>query len=70
MHRDSSLREMLHCVRDRSARQFDVRYGSKADIECRPLMSALPPKADIAERQLDVRFVPEAGIAGQHLDVR
>jgi hypothetical protein len=28
----------------------DVRFGSKADIDWRPLMSALPPKADIAGR--------------------
>jgi hypothetical protein len=26
--------------------------------DCRPLMSALPPKADITEHSLDVRFVP------------
>jgi hypothetical protein len=25
----------------------DVRFGSKMDIDCRPVMSALPPKADI-----------------------
>jgi hypothetical protein len=39
-------------------RKVEVRFGSKADIDCRPLMSALPPKADNAERGRDVRFVP------------
>jgi hypothetical protein len=34
--------------------------GQKQTLDCRPSMSALPPKADIARRQLDVRFVPEA----------
>jgi hypothetical protein len=31
----------------------------KQTSDCRPLMSALPPKADIAERDWDVRFVPQ-----------
>jgi hypothetical protein len=33
----------------------DVRFGSKADIGRRLLMSAFPPKADIAYRVSDVR---------------
>jgi hypothetical protein len=35
--------------------------GQKQTSDCRPLMSALPPKADIAERDWDVRFVPFPG---------
>jgi hypothetical protein len=33
--------------------------GQKQTSDCRPLMSAIPPKADIAERHWDVRFVPK-----------
>jgi hypothetical protein len=40
--------------------------GQKRTSDCRPLMSALPPKADIAERNWDVRFVPIAEIAPLH----
>jgi hypothetical protein len=36
--------------------------GQKRTLDCRLLMSALPPKADIAGRQSDVRFVPKADI--------
>jgi hypothetical protein len=36
--------------------------GKKQTSDCRPLMSALPPKADIAERDYHVRFVPQADI--------
>jgi hypothetical protein len=36
--------------------------GQKQTLDCRPLMSALPPKADIAGCELDVRFVPKADI--------
>jgi hypothetical protein len=39
--------------------------GQKQTSDCRPLMSALPPKADIAERDQDVRFVPKAVIEGR-----
>jgi hypothetical protein len=34
--------------------------GQKQTSDCRPSMSALPPKADIGRRELNVRFVPEA----------
>ena len=39
-------------------RHAHVRFGSKADIALRLLMSALPPKADIRRRNRHVRFVP------------
>jgi hypothetical protein len=32
--------------------------GQKQTSDCRPLMSAIPPKADIPQSRLDVRFVP------------
>jgi hypothetical protein len=38
--------------------QANVRFGSKADMGLRPLMSAIHPKADIAQRDWNVRFVP------------
>src|SRR6516164_8636018 len=38
----------------------NVRFGSKADIAARRVMSALPPKADIDRHGCDVRFVPKA----------
>jgi hypothetical protein len=37
---------------------FTSALGQKQTSDCRPLMSALPPKADIDARSLDVRFVP------------
>ena len=41
----------------------NVRYGSKADIEGRPVnVCALPPKADIGTQPRDGRFVPKADI--------
>jgi hypothetical protein len=43
----------------------DVRYGSKADIDRRPLMSALPPKADIDGYLPNVRFVPSKHLREQ-----
>jgi hypothetical protein len=36
--------------------------GQKQTLDCRLLMSAIPPKADIAERDRHVRFVPKADI--------
>jgi hypothetical protein len=36
--------------------------GQKQTLDCRPLMSALPPKADMAQHDRDVRFVPLADI--------
>jgi hypothetical protein len=36
--------------------------GQKRTSDCRPVMSALPPKADIAELEERVRFVPKADI--------
>jgi hypothetical protein len=41
---------------------FMSALGQKQTSDCRPLMSALPPKADIAERDQDVCFVPKADI--------
>jgi hypothetical protein len=38
----------------------NVRFGSEADIEARPVKSALPPKADMDQQGCDVRFVPKA----------
>jgi hypothetical protein len=34
--------------------------GQKQTSDCRPLMSALPPKADIVQHGANVRFVPTA----------
>jgi hypothetical protein len=48
-----------HCAQ-RQILKADVCDGSKADINCRRLMSALPPKADIVRRGGNVRFVPIA----------
>jgi hypothetical protein len=36
--------------------------GQKQTSDCRPLMSALPPKADIRRHNSDVRFVPKVDI--------
>jgi hypothetical protein len=36
--------------------------GQKRTLDCRPLMSALPPKADIGTQSKNVRFVPKADI--------
>jgi hypothetical protein len=36
--------------------------GQKQTSDCRPLMSALPPKADIGARPLDVLFVPDSDV--------
>jgi hypothetical protein len=41
--------------------------GQKQTSDCRPLMSASPPKADIAQRDWDVRFVPEADISSHSI---
>jgi hypothetical protein len=41
--------------------------GQKQTSDCRPLMSALPPKADIEGRRLDVRFVPEGDISAHSI---
>jgi hypothetical protein len=40
--------------------------GQKQTSDCRPLMSALPPKADIVHAGENVRFVPYADIMHRH----
>ena len=42
---------------------WNVRFGSKADIGKVRLMSALLPIADIGTQSRNVRFVPNADIA-------
>ena len=45
-----------------SKSEWDVSFGSLADISGVLTMSALPTKADIAEFEEHVRFVPKADI--------
>jgi hypothetical protein len=39
--------------------------GQKQTSDCRPVMSALPPKADMVQHNRDVCFVPKADIGEQ-----
>jgi hypothetical protein len=41
---------------------FNVRFGSKADMEASPRDVRFTPKADIEAQSRDVRFVPKADI--------
>jgi hypothetical protein len=50
-----TVRVSLRCG---TATSLMSALGQKQTSDCRPLMSALPPKADVDQHDYDVRFVP------------
>jgi len=50
---------VVYTVKRVSIRSMSA-LGQKQTSDCRPLMSALPPKADMVQDDRDVRFVPQA----------